>query len=151
MGLIPQDWCPYERRSGHRHTGATLWGCREEMAVYMSRSETSERTSPGTPRPWTSSLWTWDYKYLDVHFRGPNGLTVLGPPHLLRCLVQRHLPVTTLYPVTPLYSLQPKPLSLCSPPSPPCPHKWKLWGGHFVPPGPYGLQPLEGVSCEVCL
>ena len=149
MGLIPQDWCPYERRSGHRHTGTTVWGCREETAVCMSRSEASE-TSPGTPRPWTSSLWTWDRKYLGVCFRGPNGLTVLGPPHLLHCLVQRHLPVTTLHPITPLYSLQSKPLFLCSPPSPRPLTSGSCGGGHLVPSGQYGLQPLEGVSCEMC-
>lgn len=96
-----------------------------------------------------SSLWTWDYQYLGVCFRGPNGLTVLGLPYLLHCLVQRHLPVTTLHPITPLYPLQSKPLFPCSPPNPRALTSGSRGGGHLVPSGQYGLQPLEGVSCGV--
>lgn len=108
-----------------------------------------ERGLRDQPRPWPSSLWTWDYQYLGVCFRGPNGLTVLGLPYLLHCLVQRHLPVTTLHPITPLYPLQSKPLFPCSPPNPRALTSGSRGGGHLVPSGQYGLQPLEGVSCGV--
>ena len=61
MGLIPQDWCPYERRSGHRHTGAALWGRRERQGARPQREPALGHLGLGLPAsgPGTINIWMY--------------------------------------------------------------------------------------------
>lgn len=60
-GLLPGDWCPCKKRSGHRrHRGTAMWGLREKVAVYTPKSEASPETHAAhilIAGFWSPELW----------------------------------------------------------------------------------------------
>lgn len=54
LGPNPADWCPYQKRLGHRHTlRADHLKTQEKLSTFMPRRGASEETNP-------VDILTWD-------------------------------------------------------------------------------------------